>query len=56
MNSMELLYWAIFVFVMMLIGLGLSVIEFRNKFGVGDSRSEVQRAHDGVEKSQTTRE
>ena len=51
MNSIELLYWAIFVFVMMLIGLGLTVMEFRNKFGADESRSEVQRAHAGAEKS-----
>ena len=56
MNSGELLYWAIFVFVMMLIGLGLTVIEFRNKSGVGDSKSEVQRAPDGAEKSRTAQE
>ena len=56
MNSIELLYWAIFVFVMMLIGLGLTVIEFRTKFGAGDSRSEEQRAHDGAEKNQKARE
>ncbi len=30
MMSIDLLYWAIFVFVMMLIGLGLTVMEFRN--------------------------
>jgi len=30
MMSIDLLYWAIFVFVMMLIGLGLTVVEFRN--------------------------
>lgn len=30
MMSIDLLYWAIFVFVMMLIGLGLTVWEFRN--------------------------
>ncbi len=30
MMSIDLLYWAIFVFVMMLIGLGLTVLEFRN--------------------------
>lgn len=29
MMSIDLLYWAIFVFVMMLIGLGLTVLEFR---------------------------
>ena len=56
MNSIELLYWAIFVFVMMLIGLGLTVMEFRNKFGEGDSKSEQQRAHDGAEKNQKARE
>ena len=30
MMSIDLLYWAIFLFVMMLIGLGLTVLEFRN--------------------------
>ncbi len=30
MMSIDLIYWAIFVFVMMLIGLGLTVLEFRN--------------------------
>ena len=54
MNSSELLYWAIFVFVMLLIGLGLTVIEFRKNFGAGDSKSEVQRAPDGTEKSRKT--
>ena len=56
MNTSELLYLAIFVFVMMLIGLGLTVIEFRKNFGVGDSKSEVQRAHDGAEKSRKVQE
>ena len=56
MNSIELLYWAIFVFVMMLIGLGLTVVEFRTKFGADDSKSEQQRAHDGAEKNQKARE
>ena len=56
MNSGDLLYWAIFVFVMMLIGLGLTVIEFRNKSGVGDSTSDVQRAADGAVESRTTQE
>ena len=56
MNSGDLLYWAIFVFVMMLIGLGLTVIEFRNKSGVGDSKSEVQPAPHGAVESRTTQE
>ena len=56
MNSNELLYWAIFVFVMMLIGLGLTVMEFRSKFGADDSKPDVQRAHDGAEKSRKAQE
>ena len=56
MNTSELLYLAIFVFVMMLIGLGLTVLEFRSKFGADDSKSDVQRAHDGAEKSQKIQE
>ena len=56
MNTSELLYLAIFVFVMMLIGLGLTVLEFRSKFGEGDSKSELQRAHDSAEKSRTTQD
>ena len=55
MNPSQLLYFAIFVFVMMLIGLGLTVIEFRSKFGVADSKSEAQRAHDVAEKARKTR-
>ena len=50
MTTMELLYLAIFVFVMLLIGLGLTVMEFRKKFGAGDVKSEVQRVDD-AEKS-----
>ena len=56
MNPGELLYWAIFVFVLMLIGLGLTVIELRSKSGMGDSKSDVQRAPDGAVKSRTTQE
>ena len=56
MSPSQLLYFAIFVFVMMLIGLGLTVIEFRSKFGADDSRSDVQRVHDGAEKSRKIQE
>ena len=56
MSPSQLLYFAIFVFVMMLIGLGLTVIEFRKNFGVDDSKSEAQRARDGAEKSRKSRE
>ena len=56
MNSGDLLCWAIFVFVMMLIGLGFTVIEFRSKSGMGDSKSDVQRAPDGAVNSRPAQE
>lgn len=51
MSSMELLYLAIFVFTMMLVGLGLTVMEFRNKFGAGGVESEARRVDDDAERS-----
>ena len=51
MSSMELLYLAIFVFAMMLVGLGLTVMEFRNKFGADAAKSEVHRVDDAAEGS-----
>ena len=51
MSSMELLYLAIFVFVMMLVGLGLTVMEFRNQFGADGVKSEANRVDDAAERS-----
>ncbi len=51
MSSMELLYLAIFVFAMMLVGLGLTVMEFRNKFGADGVKPEVDRVDDDAERS-----
>lgn len=51
MSSMELLYFAIFVFTMLLVGLGLTVMEFRNKFGADGVKPEVNRVDDGAESS-----
>jgi len=51
MSSMELLYLAIFVFVMMLVGLGLTVMEFRKNFEAGGVKPEGHRVDADAERS-----
>lgn len=51
MSSMELLYFAIFVFAMVLIGLGLTVMEFRKHFGADGAQAEARSVDDEAERS-----